>query len=339
MAKNAKDGDLFPTGDGPEPRTKPGKPPAQKKAKKVAAKKKAKKAGGKKGAPEGSPENPKKAVVVYKKSLLQPPQTVGNVGLLLRANQTALANDMPPWSPVTMAQVISTAMEVCAENKALLNCVAKTILVAVKTAADFALSFKKVLGQAYLIPRRIQGTMTATLQIGYRGWLEMVRRAADVEMVDCDCVYTGEVFVVTKGDLPKLEHKMDLSLRLDHDKDICAAYAVAYYKDSARPHFEVMTRKDIDDIRARSMSPDKGPWVTDYPAMARKSAIRRLVKYLPLSAERAEVLAKAMEYDNRTEGLAALALPSPDDVTPEERTAGFLEELTAADGEKPSDDA
>ncbi len=49
--------------------------------------------------------------------------------------------------------------------------------------------------------------------------------------------------------------------------------------------FEVMSRAEVDAIRARSKAGRSGPWVTDYQAMAQKTVIRRLFKYLPVSIE------------------------------------------------------
>jgi hypothetical protein len=49
--------------------------------------------------------------------------------------------------------------------------------------------------------------------------------------------------------------------------------------------FDVMSRAEIDAIRKRSKSADDGPWVTDYAAMAIKTVVRRLFKFLPVSIE------------------------------------------------------
>jgi recombination protein RecT len=60
-------------------------------------------------------------------------------------------------------------------------------------------------------------------------------------------------------------------------------------------HVEVMSRSQVDAIRARSRSGSNGPWVTDYDEMAKKTVVRRALKYCPLSSERYE---KALEHDN-----------------------------------------
>jgi recombinational DNA repair protein RecT len=61
-------------------------------------------------------------------------------------------------------------------------------------------------------------------------------------------------------------------------------YAVAKLKDGGT-QFDVMSKVEIDKIRARSKAGNFGPWKTDYDEMAKKTVIRRLFKYLPVSVE------------------------------------------------------
>lgn len=62
-------------------------------------------------------------------------------------------------------------------------------------------------------------------------------------------------------------------------------YAVAKLKDGSTV-VEIMSADDVNAIRKRGKSADKGPWVTDWSEMARKTAIRRISKYLPKSSDR-----------------------------------------------------
>jgi recombination protein RecT len=73
-------------------------------------------------------------------------------------------------------------------------------------------------------------------------------------------------------------------------------YAVAKLKDGAC-QFEVMGKNDVDAIRGRSKSANSGPWVTDYDQMAKKTVIRRLIKYLPISIEAARAVAIEDKHD------------------------------------------
>jgi recombinational DNA repair protein RecT len=63
-----------------------------------------------------------------------------------------------------------------------------------------------------------------------------------------------------------------------------AAYAVARLKGGGY-QFDVMTREDVDKIRAGSKAKDDGPWASHYAEMARKTVLKRLCKYLPQAVE------------------------------------------------------
>jgi recombination protein RecT len=67
-------------------------------------------------------------------------------------------------------------------------------------------------------------------------------------------------------------------------EDILYVYAVAHLKGGG-VQFEVMPKREVDAIRARSRSGNEGPWKTDYAEMAKKTVVRRLAKYLPLTIE------------------------------------------------------
>ncbi|EJR8429200.1 recombinase RecT, partial [Escherichia coli] len=70
----------------------------------------------------------------------------------------------------------------------------------------------------------------------------------------------------------------------NEDAPVTHVYAVARLKDGGT-QFEVMTRKQIELVRSQSKAGNNGPWVTHWEEMAKKTAIRRLFKYLPVSIE------------------------------------------------------
>ncbi|HBB1586799.1 TPA: recombination protein RecT, partial [Escherichia coli] len=70
----------------------------------------------------------------------------------------------------------------------------------------------------------------------------------------------------------------------NEDAPVTHVYAVARLKDGGT-QFEVMTRKQIELVRSLSKAGNNGPWVTHWEEMAKKTAIRRLFKYLPVSIE------------------------------------------------------
>jgi recombinational DNA repair protein RecT len=70
----------------------------------------------------------------------------------------------------------------------------------------------------------------------------------------------------------------------------------------------VMTRREVEKHRDRSATRGSGPWVTDYEAMALKTVLRKLCKFLPASVE----LKRAVELDERAEAGLPQDLPSID---------------------------
>ena len=186
------------------------------------------------------------------------------------------------------ARVCITAFR---QNAELQKCSPASILGAMLTCAQLGLEPNTPTGQAYLIPRwnsKLR-SMECQFQLGYRGVLELLYRSGAIASFNADVVYRGELerglFSYTSGIHPNIEHRIDLldnSARTGDPKDIVAAYAAVVLK-SGEPVMRLVTRKEID--AAMAMSGGKaGPsavWKSHYPAMAIKTAIHRLSKWLP----------------------------------------------------------
>jgi len=109
-------------------------------------------------------------------------------------------------------------------------------------------------------------------------------------------------------------------------------YSVVYLKGCHSPSVDVMTIREVQDIRARSMSKDNGPWVTDFEEMAKKTVFRRHAKVLPMSAE----LVQALETDGDQLDLNTVAQTRPapgDDIAP--KTQDTTAETVSSEGSKP----
>lgn len=136
---------------------------------------------------------------------------------------------------------------------------------------------------AHLIPFKDtkSGTMIATLVIDYKGLVDIVRRSGEVNVIEARCVRAKDDFKFAFGTNQYLRHVPTFE---DDPGPVIAAYSFVKFKDGSES-FHVMSRREIDNIRKRSKSPDKGPWVTDYEAMAAKTAFRPHSKFLPFSTE------------------------------------------------------
>lgn len=141
--------------------------------------------------------------------------------------------------------------------------------------------------RAHLIPYGKE----CTLVIDYKGLVELVRRSGDVAKIHADVVCENDDFEHSMGEVTK--HTYDLR----HDRgEPYAAYAQVTLKDGS-VQAEIMSKSDIEKIRAKSKAGKAGPWVDHWEEMAKKTAFRRLTKWLTLSPEIQERIAKADEHE------------------------------------------
>ena len=147
------------------------------------------------------------------------------------------------------------------------------------------------LGHVWLIPRRKGNQMEVTFQLGYKGIIELARRSGQLSSIEAHEVCEADEFDFAYGTEGYLRHKPDIR---GERGAAYAYYAVATFKDGGHA-FVVLSRADVEKRKARSAAGDSGPWKTDYDAMARKTAVRALAPFLPLSAE----LQRAIDTDDR----------------------------------------
>jgi recombination protein RecT len=129
--------------------------------------------------------------------------------------------------------------------------------------------------RAHLIPYKDQ----CTLVIDWKGLAELAMRSGIIAKLHADIVCENDAFEYDLGEV--VRHSVNWKAPR---AAMYAAYALAVTKDGAK-FCAVLTKEEIDGIRGRSRSGNNGPWVTDYNEMAKKTAFRRLAKWLPLSAE------------------------------------------------------
>lgn len=128
-----------------------------------------------------------------------------------------------------------------------------------------------------------QHVMEAQLIIDYKGLAELVRRSGDVSYIHADVVCEGDEFDYSFGSGAFLKHKPTLEGDRAPETVKCI-YSFVKLKDGSED-FIVLSRGEVNKVRDRSKSKDEGPWVTDWSAMAMKTAFRRHSKWLPLSPE------------------------------------------------------
>lgn len=147
--------------------------------------------------------------------------------------------------------------------------------------------------EAWLIPFRNKGVATATLIIGYQGYRNILDRGKSVVDLHPSAVHANDEFDFELGSRPFVRHKPKLGDR----GELIAVYAVAHLPRGGL-QIEVMGKEEVDEHRRKSRAGQAGPWVDHYEAMALKTVIRKIAKYLPKSSE---ILARALDLDQRAD--------------------------------------
>jgi recombination protein RecT len=189
-------------------------------------------------------------------------------------------------------RLFRVAMTSIQKTPDLLNCDPISLVGAVIQCAQLGLEPDGVLGHAYLVPFSGKVTFIA----GYRGLIDLARRSGQIESIAAHIVHDGDTFDFAYGLNERLDHKPVLAAEDTPEAPVVAVYAYAKLKDGGFA-FEVMSKGQVEAVRGRSKAGKNGPWVTDWEEMARKTVIRRLCKYLPLSVE----FATAVKLDGQAE--------------------------------------
>lgn len=200
--------------------------------------------------------------------------------------------------PQRLVRLVLVAMS---RSPKLLECTPASVARSLMDAASLGLDASGTLGQGYMVPyRNNKNNTTEALFIpGYRGLVTLARQSGAVTTVRARVVYAKDRFSVVQGTDEKIEHIPALT---DDRGELVAVYAIAVLPDGTTQH-DVMIASEIAGIKARSKAKDYGPWVTDYAEMARKTVVRRLCKYLPLSVD--DKLGRALAHDDAIDNEAA----------------------------------
>jgi len=175
---------------------------------------------------------------------------------------------------------VRVALTTVRTNPSLAGCNPQSLLAALMLSAQLGLEPGGPLGHAYLVPFKNEVTFIP----GYRGLITLARRSGEVASIRAHAVFDGDEFSYELGLDQDLVHRPTALDREDPAK-ITHVYAVAKLRDGSDPVFVVLTRAQVEKFRKRSKAGGNGPWVTDWEAMALKTAVRRLMTWLPLSVE------------------------------------------------------
>lgn len=230
----------------------------------------------------GNPADVKAAGAVVGKDLKPKDQ----VKVLLEQNKHVIAQALPKhMNPERLMRVAITSVT---SNPKLLECYVPTLIGGIIQCSQMGLEPNTVLGHAYLIPfnNKKKNRTDAQVIIGYKGLIDLARRSGQINSIAAHAVRQKDQFEYEYGLEERLRH-----IPAEGDRgEITHFYAVAHMKDGGHA-FEVMTAAAVTKIRNAGQGKHNPVWSDHYEEMGRKTAIRRLAKYLPLSVEMATAVA------------------------------------------------
>ncbi|GIW60033.1 MAG: hypothetical protein KatS3mg087_1099 [Patescibacteria group bacterium] len=194
-------------------------------------------------------------------------------------------------------RIVAGIAHLVVTNPMLRECEWESLVSAVVRSVRAGLDCTGMWGEGWIIPYRDKkrNKTIAEFVPGYRGLIKLALQG-NCTMLEARLVYENDEFAIDYGTQGVLAHRPCLT---GNRGAVIGAYALAWIRGSPRPLIEYMTSDEINAIAARSKMADGGPWKTDWGEMARKTVVRRLVKYLDLSAAAKDIIERAdrVEFD------------------------------------------
>lgn len=199
----------------------------------------------------------------------------------IKAMEPAIKKALP--SVITPERFTRMVLSALSTTPKLADCSPQSFLAAMMTAAQLGVEPNTALGQAYLLPYRNHGNMECQFQLGYKGLIDLAYRSGEVSVIQAHTVYENDVFEYELGMDPKLRH---VPAKADRGEAV-AYYAMFKTKDGGYG-FEVMS---VDDVQrhaqrySKSYGSGSSPWRSNFDEMAKKTVLKRALKYAPLKSD------------------------------------------------------
>ena len=186
-------------------------------------------------------------------------------------------------SVITPERFTRMVLSAISTNPKLGSCTPSSFLGAMMSAAQLGLEPNTPLGQAYILPYQNKGVLEAQFQLGYKGLIDLAYRSGEVEVVQAHIVFENDEFTCEYGLEPKLTH-----IPASTNRGIPVKVYAMFKTKSGGYGFEVMS---MDDVRehakkySKSFGSSYSPWSTNFEEMAKKTALKKCLKYAPLKSD------------------------------------------------------
>lgn len=283
-----------------------------------------------------SQENQTTAIAKFQFAPVDPIGTKTNLAMMITAASKELAKVMPAHASADrLAKMMMIAVN---KNPKLLECTQASISETIFRAAELGLDIGGALGDCYAVPflnsikvdNRERKVQQCQLMIGYRGMERLAWQSNEIASIDAEVVRAGDHFVFKKG--TEIHVEWSPSHEKGREKrQIIGAYAAVVMKSGGKVA-RFLTYEEIEKIRLNAKSKDSPAWRNWYDEMARKSALKRTLKDVPLSVDRR--LSRAIEIDNEDDDFAGTRVREV--AKHEGGTSRVLDRVRTSQGEPPA---
>ena len=197
----------------------------------------------------------------------------------------ALEPEIKRALPAILTPERFTRMALSAVNNTpeLANCTPMSFIAALMNAAQLGLEPNTPLGQALLLPYKNKGTLECQFQLGYKGLIDLAYRTGQIQIIQAQAVREFDYFEYQYGLDSRLVHKPGNEER----GQITFIYGL-FKLSNGGYGFEVSNKAEMDAFAAKyskSFGSKYSPWTEDYESMAKKTVIKRALKYAPVSSD------------------------------------------------------
>lgn len=200
-------------------------------------------------------------------------------------------------SVLTPERFTRMALSALNNTPKLAECSPMSFIAALMNAAQLGLEPNTPLGQAYLIPYKNKNQLECQFQIGYKGYIDLAYRTGQVQIIQAQAVREFDYFEYEYGLNPKLVHRPG-----DGERGEITYFYGLFKMINGGFGFEVMNVAAMDAFAkqySQSINSKYSPWSSQYEEMAKKTVIKKALKYGPVKSDFQRAI--AMDESIKTE--------------------------------------
>lgn len=212
---------------------------------------------------------------------------------------------------------MNSVIEVVTGSPELQACTPQSILAESLKAASIHLPLNKALGRCYVVPFKNKGVPTATMVIGYKGYIQLAKNSGHYRNINADVVFEGQI---------TYRNHLTGEIRIDHEPTsdkVVGFFAyieelngfnktlymsidqMAHYAKTYVTYLKFNNKVTEDTLKQKMQyhathGPEQGiGWMSDSVTMAKKTCLRQLLtKWGDLSIEQQEAIANDVSWDS-----------------------------------------